>query len=565
MQPKLLFPWKLLLLALAWAWLQGGTARVSVAAPDASDSVQEHLRSRLVALALPPSLTVATERLRALGPLLLFYERRAYQPAWSQNATLLPHVNALVTAVQEVHHEGLRPADYHLAQIHAMLAAIRHRHDPHPLPDPDQLADLDLLLTDAFLLYSSHLLAGRIDPETEHTEWKAKREKPDLASLLETALATQQVEAALRSVRPSHPAYAGLQKALARYRGIAAAGGWPVVPDSAKIQPGDRDARVRKLRARLRVESGLPKESPREPDLYEEGLARAVRTFQRRHGLSGDGVAGPATLAALNMSAAARARQIEFNLERRRWLPREPARRTVVVNIANFSLEAWEYGQPALTMRVAVGTPLSSTPVFSAAMTYLVLNPAWRVPRSVAIEEMLPRIRRNPRYLDTQRLTVLQQVDGETKTIDPRTIKWAKLSSDNFPYRLRQEPGLTNALGRVKFMFPNPFQVYLHDTPSRSVFTRTVRTFSHGCIRIEEPIELATYLLRESQQWSEDTLVSALDHEMKRTVWLPEPIPVHMVYWTAWVDQEGVLQFRPDVYGYDTLLDKALRQAPPLL
>jgi murein L,D-transpeptidase YcbB/YkuD len=533
------------------------------------ESVQARLRQRLAALPLPPYLVVAGERVRVPLGVVLFYERRAYQPAWSFGAVLLPHGAALIAAIEAIDQEGLQPTDYHLVQIQTLVTGLRAAHEQHASPDPDHLVDLDLLLTDAFFLYNAHLLAGRIDPETERTEWKDSRRKIDLVALLEHALATNQVETVLRSALPSHPLYVNLRRAFAHYRKIAAAGGWSQVPDCSTLHPGDRAPCVRYLRARLHAEGFLPPAlaAKKDPDLYDNTLARAVRHFQQRYGLSTDAIVGPSTLAALNVSAMARARQLALNLERFRWLPRESAPRALVINVAGFILEAWEYGRPVWSMRIVVGKEGAATPVFSTYMTHLVLNPEWYLPHSIATTELLPRIRRNPSYLTAHRIQVVQRADGELKVVDPRTINWNRLSAAHFPYRLRQEPGPTNSMGRIKFMLPNPFGIYLHDTPARSrhLFNHRVRTFSHGCIRVEEPLELACYVLQDSAQWTPDTLVAALDRGRKRTVWLPSPLPVHLVYWTAWVDEKGAVQFRPDIYGYDRQLDRALRKAPPIL
>ncbi|MCS6924279.1 MAG: L,D-transpeptidase family protein [Candidatus Binatia bacterium] len=558
----------LLLTVLAWSCL--GLSGKGIAAQLAPDSVQAQLYQRLATTPLPPYLVVAGEHIRAPLALLHFYQRRAYQPAWTAGAVLLPQGTTLLAAIEAIDQEGLQPADYHLKQIRRLLSILRSapaRH--HASRDLDAVVDLDLLLTDAFFLYTAHLLAGRIDPETDRTEWQASRRKIDLVSLLEHALATNQVVRVLRTAAPSHPLYVQLRQALAHYREIAAAGGWATVPDCPTLSPGDRAPCVPHLRARLRAEGFLAsdRDAAAATDQYDDTLARAVRRFQRRYGLSPDAIVGPATRAALNVPATARARQIALNLERLRWLPRELPPRALVINIAGFSLEAWEHGRPVWNTRIVVGKEATATPVFSAPMTHLVLNPEWHLPHSIATKELLPRIRRNPNYLTAHRIQVLQRVNGKSTVIDPRTVNWRQLSAEYFPYRLRQEPGPTNSLGRIKFMLPNPFNIYLHDTPphSRHLFENRVRTFSHGCIRVEEPLELATYVLRENPQWTQDTLVAALDRGTRRTVRLTSPLPVHIVYWTAWVDQEGVVQFRPDIYGYDTRLEKALRKPPPFL
>lgn len=546
-----------------------GLSGKSIAARLAPDSVQAQLRQRLATAPLPPHLVVAGEQVRVPLALMHFYERRAYRPAWTAGAALLPQSAALLAVIEAIDQEGLQPTDYHMTQIRRLLSFLRSA-STHPAPlDPDAVVDLDLLLTDAFFLSIAHLLAGRIDPEADRTEWKASRRKIELVPLLEHALATHQVASVLRTAAPSHPLYVHLRQALAHYRKIAAAGGWATVPDCPTLYPGDRAPCVPHLRARLRTEGFLAAGTgaAADDDRYDDTLARAVRRFQRRYGLSPDAVVGPATRAALNVPAAARARQIALNLERFRWLPRDLPPRALVINIAGFSLEAWEHGRPVWHTRIVVGTQATATPVFSAPMTHLVLNPEWHLPHSIATKEMLPRIRRNPNYLTVHRIQVLQRIDGKSTIVDPRTVDWRQLSADNFPYRLRQEPGPTNSLGRIKFMLPNPFNIYLHDTPvhSRHLFNTRVRTFSHGCIRVEEPLELAAYVLQENPQWTQDTLVAALDRGKRRTVRLASPLPVHIVYWTAWSDQEGVVHFRPDIYGYDARLEKALRKPPPFL
>jgi murein L,D-transpeptidase YcbB/YkuD len=259
-----------------------------------------------------------------------------------------------------------------------------------------------------------------------------------------------------------------------------------------------------------------------------------------------------------------RVRQIEVNLERWRWLPEDLGQRYILVNIANFELEVVEKSKPVMIMQVVVGKPYWRTPVFSDRMTYLVLSPYWHIPPSIAVKDKLPLIRKDHTYLATYDIKVFQGWGAETREIDPQTIDWSKVTAKDFNYRLRQEPGPLNALGRVKFMFPNKFNVYLHDTPSRELFGKTVRTFSSGCIRIEKPIELAEYLLGGDAKWTRENILAAIDRRVEQTVRLPEPMPVHLLYWTAWSDEEGSIQFRGDIYGRDQLLDKALREKPPL-
>ncbi|HZC01403.1 MAG TPA: L,D-transpeptidase family protein, partial [Gammaproteobacteria bacterium] len=283
----------------------------------------------------------------------------------------------------------------------------------------------------------------------------------------------------------------------------------------------------------------------------------------QRHGLAADGVVGASTLAALNVPVGARIRQIELNMERWRWLPQDLGERYILVNIANFALDVVENGQSVLTMRVVAGKPTRRTPFFSAQMTYVVLSPHWYVPPTIAIQDKLPLIRRDPKYMARQNLKIFSDGPGGATRVDPRAIDWSSVSARNFPYRLRQDPGPRNALGRVKFMFPNSYHVYLHDTPSRELFARAERAFSSGCIRLEKPIELAEYLLRDDPRWSRQSILSSIDRGREQVVHLPAPIPVHLFYWTTWMSDEGVVHFRKDIYERDHVLDGALQKAVP--
>ena len=284
----------------------------------------------------------------------------------------------------------------------------------------------------------------------------------------------------------------------------------------------------------------------------------AVIDFQSRHGLEVDGVVGPATLAALNTSLEEKVKRIRLNLERWRWMPEDLGSRHVQVNIADFQLIAFEQGQVVLEMKIIAGRDYRQTPVFSDRISYMVLNPSWYVPQSIAVKDKLPLIKKNPGYLAQQRIKVYSSWKGDAKEINPYYIDWSKVSASNFYYRLRQSPGPNNALGRIKFMFPNRFNVYLHDTPSRELFNKTNRTFSSGCIRIQYPEELALYLLKDDPRWNQERLHKALNSMKEQSIRLLSPVPVHLLYWTVFVDNDGVVQFRNDIYGRDAQLAKAL-------
>ena len=327
---------------------------------------------------------------------------------------------------------------------------------------------------------------------------------------------------------PAHEGHKRLQEALERYRRIAGQGEPEPVPPGPALKLDAEGERVAALRARLaaaaEAEAAEPLPESDRPELFDASLEEAVRAFQERHGLLPDGAAGPTTLAELNRTAEDRIRKIEVNLERWRRLPADLGERHVLVNIAAFRLEAVEDGRPVLDMKVIVGRPHSPTPVVSSAIEDVVLNPSWYVPRSIASKEIRPKGRS---YLRRNGFEVLP--DG----------------------KLRQKPGPNNSLGQVKLRFPNRFGVYLHDTSSRSLFDRAVRALSHGCVRIERPADLAAWALRDDPRWTPEAIQDALDSGREKVVALPEPIPVHIAYWTAWVDDRGTLRFGPDVYDQD--------------
>jgi len=297
--------------------------------------------------------------------------------------------------------------------------------------------------------------------------------------------------------------------------------------------------------------------------LFDSELEEALRKFQYRNGLDMDGIVGAATFATLNVPVEDCLNQIRVNMERWRWLSEDLGRRHIIVNIADFKLDVFENHRSVMTMRVVVGTKYRRTPVFSDKMTYLVLCPYWHIPRKIALQDKIPLISKDIDYFDQQKIKVLEGWGAETKEIDPKTIDWTNVSSGNFSFRFRQDPGPLNALGRVKFMFPNKFNVYLHDTPSRELFVKSARTFSSGCIRIEKPIELAEYLLRHDPNWTFEHIQNAIKTNREQTVILPEPFDVHLLYWTTWVDDEGSIHFRNDIYKRDERLIRALDERSP--
>jgi len=525
--------------------------------------VAEQIRERIAAAGVSPRISLGREVIYASVTLPIFYDHRDYRPAWSNRNGPGSQAQTLIQAIAAAGGEGLNPVFYHHLELERLLQDIHLQLSSEGWVDPARLTDFDLLCTDAFLIYGTHLFAGCLNPETIDPEWSALRGDIDLAEALQKALEANTLKETLRRLRPPQPGYIRMHQALARYGEIVKNGGWPMIPDGPDIRRGDRGDRVMILRQRLRVTGDLPPDPGEQVSLFDEALELSVIKFQWRHGLDPDGVVGPATLRALNVTADERLRQLAVNMQRWCWLPHFLGRLHIIVNIANFEIAVIEAGKVVLSMRAVVGKDYRRTPVFTDQMTHLVLNPYWNIPETIAVEDMLPKIKKNRRYLATEKINVFQGWSADAGEIDPGTINWDQITAENFPYRLRQDPGPHNALGRVKFMFPNKYNVYLHDTPARQFFQKTERTFSSGCIRIEKPIELAAYLLRDDPKWDREAILAAIEDGAERTIQLPETIPIHLLYWTAWVDQSKIVHFRKDIYERDRLIDEALEQKPP--
>ena len=501
--------------AAAWAvvWLMIFLSGVAVtsASTFSTSEIGRQLKQRVDLARSCPIITLDGELCHASEVLPRFYRQREYSPAWSSGTGPLPQAETLIRALKEAGAEGLNPHDYHLARIQALLEKVGAPRRAESQSHAQSLADLDFLFTDAFLIYGSHLLRGRVDPESVEAQWYVERRERDLREVLEKALYENRIREALHLLAPTHAAYLRMRGALERYRKMAVSGGWPIVPGGPLLEKDDRSERVTLLRLRLAAEGDLPKTETEDRQAFDVELDQAVRRFQQRHGLKVDGVVGPKTLAALNVSAGERVRQLLVNMERWRWLPQELGPRYILVDIANFRLKVMEEGRSVFETRVVVGKPFWSTPVFNGTMTYLVLNPYWNIPTSIALGETLPKSQKDPEYLSKERIQLVQGWGPDERIIDPKESAWSKEEIRSGVYRLRQRPGSDNSLGLVKFMFPNKFNVYLHDTPAKALFDEPSRGYSHGCIRVERPIELAEYMLHDDPRWTPTDILRVLE------------------------------------------------------
>jgi murein L,D-transpeptidase YcbB/YkuD len=357
-----------------------------------------------------------------------------------------------------------------------------------------------------------------------------------------------------------HAGHRKLESALALHRDLQEKGGWPSIPDGPTMRKGDAGPRVAALKDRLLISGDLDRLDEQQAELFDEETDLAVRRFQERHGRRADGIVGPNTWLDLNVSVEQRVRTMEVNLERWRQRRRELGKRFVEVNTAAFQMEVVEKGRSRMKMKVVAGRSSRPTPEVSGELTYLVLNPYWHIPQSIAKRDILPKIQEDPHYLIRRNILVFQSWESDAPEMGAQSMDWSTVTKKNFSFKLRQEPGPTNALGRIKFVFPSSFPVCLHDTPVRSLFRKTKRDFSSGCVRVEKPLELATLLLENDPAWTREKILETIDSGETQVIWLSEKIPVHLSYWTSWVDEEGTVHFRDDIYGRDQALQSSLSE-----
>jgi murein L,D-transpeptidase YcbB/YkuD len=521
------------------------------------DQTANLIRVQLAAEVIDQEMTLGGQPLYSSEQIRRFYERRDFRPAWTTGESKLNNARTLVRVIEDVYHEGLVPDYYHLGRINNLIDYISSRSNVYP----EALAEVDVLLTDAFLMLGCHFSAGCINPVTIEAEWFMDRSMMEIDVYLEDALRENNIAEALRDLLPPQEEYTGLSDSLRMYREIVKTGGWRVVRAEGLLKKGDDHMEIVNLKRRLTMTGDLEHYRLEDESLFDSELEQAVMRFQKRHGINADGIVGPDTMLAMNVSAEKRLRQIEVNLERMRWLARNLGHRYIIINIADFKLEVVEHNKRVMSMEVVAGKPYQNTPIFSKTMTHLILNPSWHIPDSIAKEEIVPDVKRNPGYLKKNNMKIYKSWRDKDEEIAPQVIDWDRIVPERFPYILRQDPGPLNPLGRIKFMLPNKYNIYLHDTPSRGLFAENSRAFSHGCIRLYRPIDLAEYLLTGDEDWDRSKIETAIENNKETRIDILYPINVHIVYLTAWVDREGFLQFRSDVYERDENLARALKKA----
>lgn len=531
------------------------------------DPYQQSIQTLLERL-LSASPTSSAPILKSLHD---FYLHRSFQPAWSHTHDARPYAQALLQAIHNSHQDGLTPDDYSPrlleSQIENFYASGSH-------PTPEQTARLDILLSDTFIRLASDLQAGRINPSKLGQSWNRTPSLAKWNSLLEQSLQDPDASAltrALGSLAPSCSEYLGLKKALAQYREIANQGGWPLIPRPAvktfELEPGHTFSGIPQLKQRLLATKDYQPPSGEPPNSanarYTSDLAEAVKNFQARHNLYVDGIVGEETLKALNIPVQTRITQIILNMERCRWLPSNVSPRRIQVNIPEFTLRAYDDNQKKEEMPVIVGNAArhTTTPIFNNQMEYLIICPYWNIPYNIAKNEIVPSALKDPAYMERNAYEIVSEHSADTEIFPPNPENFGLVLAGKL--KMRQRTGNFNALGNLKFIFPNEHSVYLHDTNQRNLFTQHRRDFSHGCIRVSRPVDLAAYVLASQKSWTKDRIETQIESGKRQVVGLKQPIDVFIHYWTASVGEDGQIRFFEDIYGHDSRLQELLDKTVP--
>ncbi len=503
--------------------------------------ISEIIRNKVEQIRSTQALQIDDAQIASITVLPELYENNGFQRLWTNSQ----NINDLINAIKTIDEDGLRADDYHITKIEQ----LRSRIGSGTSSDPALLADFDILLTDSLIRMGYHLIFGKVDPEDHHPHWNLMVEIDDdrPAIFIQEILDAGNLAKEIEELRPQHIVYDEFKSALKKYRSFQANGGWEPIPAGPTLKKGMQDGRVLLLRKRLQITGDFATEAS-ESEIFDDPLEQAVKRFQARHHLTTDGSVGKQTLEALNVPVENRIDQIRINLERTRWVLHAISGQFVIVDIAGFEVFVYKDNEIVWTSRVQVGRPYRQTPVFKSEIKYLDLNPTWTIPPGILAKDTLPAVKKDRNYLKDRNIKV---IDRTGKAVNQDTIDWSKYTGRNFPYQLRQDPGPDNAMGLIKIMFPNKHLVFIHDTPSKSLFERTDRTFSSGCIRTKKPFELAQILLEDPDKWNAESFKQAIDSGQTQRVMLPKPVPILLFYWTAAVEPDGTVRFKKDPYKRD--------------
>ena len=513
-----------------------------------ADLTSEIIRDKITQIRFFEQVKLGEAPIASTRVLPEIYEQRQFEPLWKRAS----NVTELIDAVGTIKKDGLNPRDYHYNELRRYHRTIQAIGDD----DPWLAADFDILLTDSLIRLVYHLYFGKVDPTTFNPGWNLTRRfnLKNPARAIQDMIIGGLIATTIDSLKPQYPGYRRLKAALAKYEKIQSAGGWPVIPAGAVMRKGDRGPRIALLRKRLAATDGAP-QGIGDPELFDDALESAVKRFQLREEIDSDGIVGRPTLNELNYPVTGRIDQIRANLERLRWFLHDLPEKFVVVDIAGFTLDVYTRNRIIWTARAQVGDPYTQTPCFKTRLKYMVFNPTWTVPPGIAGREYLPKLIENPDFLSE---TDLKVIDSDGREINPAGINWKRYANRRFPYRFFQAPGPENPLGRIKFICPNPYYVYLHDTPEAEKFREGWRAFSAGCIRVEKPLEFAVLLMDNENKWNLDKIRKSIESGRTRTVFLPRKMPIMFLYFTVRVEYNEMIHFRDDIYGRDDAVIKGL-------
>jgi L,D-transpeptidase YcbB len=483
-----------------------------------------------------------TKKIRAKT--IRFYKASEYKTKWLEYKKPNSSYSAFLKAVAEGYKYGLNPDHYDIKDINEKLETLYD----NKKRTPEEVAQMDIRITASFFLFTTHLIEGRI----RHVGygdfiWKRNVVKEDDVELL-LQNSSGDLFDIIDRLHPPHEQYEKLRKALIEYRKLESSKDLiqPVSALKVKIKPGDKNSRIPFIRKKLFF-TDLRRYDPEDSLIYDEKMVEGIKQFQERHGLIVDGIISSVTMKFLNQSFKEKADLIELNLERIRWLPHEYGEDYISVNVPEYMLKVYENQRKVLEMRVVLGTEFNATPIFNDTLEYIVFSPTWNVPESILKEEMIPDLQTNSLAYDPERFIFYQK----GKEVDPEEIDWNEKDLNPDEFKVIERPGEENSLGLVKFIMPNNFNIYMHDTPADRLFRKNKRAFSHGCIRLEKPLEFAKYLLRDNPKWDEARMLEAMQSDEPITVLLKKKYHVEIEYRTVWVDEKGRLNFREDVYGHD--------------
>jgi len=493
-----------------------------------------------------------TDHIFSLELIKIYYSQHDYAPAW----TNIENINNALRAINDIYADGLNPEDYNytiLTEMHKKIAAQQKI-------DSLYFAKFDVFLTESYLKLASHLISGKVNPESLKQKWEIETEDyklifPEPGKALTAALKNKKTYEDIEQLKPKHYMYTGLKDALRKFRSFKEKDDWDSIAQGETIKIGDKSERVIAVIARLMASQEMEAYIPVNDSIYDSILSNHIEVFQKRYGIDVDGNVGKQTLYELNIPLDYRIEQIKANLERARWVLYDIEDKFIVVNIPAFELYMIENGKEILTSRVIVGKDHTKSPIFKANMQYIVINPTWTVPRSL-YPGYIHKLQNTPDYFRQKNMEV---ITTKGKAIDIATTDWDQYTIHNFPYMIRQKSGPSNALGFLKCMFPNEHSVYIHDTPARSLFNKDTRAFSHGCIRTQKIRELALLLLEPNDDdWTSEKIDQIIAKGKITNVSLKEKIPVLIMYWTAGIGFQGNFYFKPDLYKRDQLLIDAL-------